>query len=249
MIIYFTGTGNSKYVAEIMANQLNDTVFDASKAIKSGDASEFNSDKPYIFVSPVYAWNIPRVLKNWMQKCAFNGNCKAYFVFTCGSEIGAVGNYAEKLCSKLCLNYMGTAEVIMPENYLVMFDPPKEAEDSEIFAKAEEHVKNLTGQISEEKTFDKLKITLIGRLSSGIVNSCFYTFTVSARKFYATGSCTSCGKCAESCMLNNITLRDGMPVWGKNCTHCMACICKCPTEAIEYGKRTKGLRRYVCSKK
>ena len=40
--------------------------------------------------------------------------------------------------------------------------------------------------------------------------------------------------------------KDGKPVWGNDCTHCMACICKCPTEAIEYGKVSIGQNRYVC---
>lgn len=44
--------------------------------------------------------------------------------------------------------------------------------------------------------------------------------------------------------MNNIQLIDGKPVWGKNCTHCMACICYCPQEAIEYGKKSVGKPRY-----
>ena len=48
----------------------------------------------------------------------------------------------------------------------------------------------------------------------------------------------------EKCPLNNIRLENGKPVWGKNCTHCMACICYCPKEAIEYGKKSKGKPRY-----
>ena len=43
---------------------------------------------------------------------------------------------------------------------------------------------------------------------------------------------------------DNIHLENGRPVWGKNCTHCMACICDCPKEAIEYGKKSKGKPRY-----
>ena len=30
------------------------------------------------------------------------------------------------------------------------------------------------------------------------------------------------------------------PHWGKECTHCMACICYCSVEAIEYGKKSIG---------
>ena len=72
---------------------------------------------------------------------------------------------------------------------------------------------------------------------SGPVNPVFYRFFVKADAFRATGACIGCGKCVELCPLNNIHLENGKPVWGKNCTHCMACICYCPKEAIEYGKR------------
>lgn len=44
--------------------------------------------------------------------------------------------------------------------------------------------------------------------------------------------------------MNNIHLENGKPLWGKNCTHCMACICYCPKEAIEYGKKSRGKPRY-----
>ena len=44
--------------------------------------------------------------------------------------------------------------------------------------------------------------------------------------------------------LNNIALEGGRPVWKGTCTHCMACIGGCPAEAIEYGEKSKGRRRY-----
>lgn len=40
------------------------------------------------------------------------------------------------------------------------------------------------------------------------------------------------------------TIKDHRPVWGKECTHCMACIVKCPKKAIEYGNKSKGKNRY-----
>ncbi len=246
MVLYFTGTGNSRYLAEALATHLHDTVVDAAQLIKTGEHPLFESAKPYIFVSPVYAWRLPRVFETWIKACRFEGNKKAYFILSCGSEIGAAGDYVQKFASKTGFAYMGTAGIVMPENYLVMFTPPPQEEDAGTIAKAEARLADLCTPISEEVPFDQVKITFVGRLCSGIVNSCFYTFYIGARKFHTTNACISCGKCVQNCMLNNIMLKDGKPVWGKECTHCMACICKCPTEAIEYGKHTKGLRRYVC---
>ena len=49
---------------------------------------------------------------------------------------------------------------------------------------------------------------------------------------------------SKNCPTNNIVIQNGKPVWGNNCTHCMACICRCPAEAIEYGKKSVGKPRY-----
>ena len=46
------------------------------------------------------------------------------------------------------------------------------------------------------------------------------------------------------CPTNSITIQNGRPVWGGSCTHCMARICRCPAEAIEYGKKSVGKPRY-----
>ena len=58
--------------------------------------------------------------------------------------------------------------------------------------------------------------------------------------------CSGCGLCVQLCPLNNITLKNGKPVWGGGCTHCMACICSCPARAIEYGRKSRGKPRYFC---
>lgn len=79
---------------------------------------------------------------------------------------------------------------------------------------------------------------------SGPVNPIFYRFFVKADAFRVNGGCVGCGLCAKKCPLNNVRLKDGKPVWGNECTHCMACICYCPKEAVEYGKKSVGKPRY-----
>ena len=95
--------------------------------------------------------------------------------------------------------------------------------------------------LSSDINFDR---NAYDKLMSDIVNPVFYKFFVKADAFTANDKCIGCGKCAKMCPLNNIELKNSKPVWGKNCTHCMACICLCPTEAIEYGKKSVGKPRY-----
>ena len=67
---------------------------------------------------------------------------------------------------------------------------------------------------------------------------------VKADAFTAGEACTGCGQCAARCPLNNVTLREGRPVWGTRCTHCMACLCYCPAKTIEYGTKSRNKPRY-----
>ena len=143
---------------------------------------------------------------------------------------------------------MGCTAVVMPENYIAMFDVPTQKESLEIIQRAEQTINEAILTIKNVKAFSRPAVTFQDRMNSGIVNNLFYPVFVHAKKFYASDTCISCGKCAKICPLNNIRMENRKPVWGKNCTHCMACICHCPTEAIEYGKHSKGKPRYVCPK-
>ncbi len=248
MIIYFSGTGNSEYIAKLISKRLDDEIVNAAQMIKEERLGNFKSEKPYVFVAPTYAWRLPRVFEEFIKNSSLDGSKTAYYILTCGSDIGAANNYTKRLSRKLGFEHMGTAKVVMPENYLVMFEPTKEHDDELIIRVATKKTTKICKQILSNEPIKEAKISFIGHLQSGIVNSSFYTFYIGDRKFYATDSCISCGECADSCMLNNINLKDGQPIWGRNCTHCMACICKCPCDAIEYGKNTKGRRRYTFEK-
>ena len=118
----------------------------------------------------------------------------------------------------------------------------------QIIERAERVIDNTARCIKKSDKFAQPEISFGDKINSGIINDLFYPVFVHAKKFYATNDCISCGKCVKVCPLNNIRVEDGKPVWGKNCTHCMACICRCPKEAIEYGKHSRGLTRYTCKK-
>ena len=55
MVFYFTGTGNSRYIAEIISKRLDDDIVSLNEKIKQNDYSEIHSDRPIVFVFPIYA--------------------------------------------------------------------------------------------------------------------------------------------------------------------------------------------------
>ena len=56
MILYYTGTGNSRYAAKLLGHRLNDTVRDCTPFIQGGTTPRFHSVTPWVFVCPTYAW-------------------------------------------------------------------------------------------------------------------------------------------------------------------------------------------------
>lgn len=139
---------------------------------------------------------------------------------------------------------MGLRALVMPDNYIVMYSTPSDEENERRIKNVEEEVNKIVKYIVSGRKFEENKTTIIDRMKSNSINKMFYKIYVSAKGFHTTDKCISCGKCEGLCPLNNIILVDGKPKWGENCTHCMACICGCPTYAIEYKNKTKNRRRY-----
>lgn len=246
MILYFTGTGNSKYTAEYIGDRINDEVINLFDKIRNNDYSELKSDKPFIISAPTYCWQIPHIVRDWLMKATLTGSDKIYFVMTCGGEVGNAEKCLRSLCNKIGKKYMGCAEIIMPENYIAMFDAPEIEQAMGTINSAHSKLDMVIDKIKAGNTLDEIKTNAIGKLYSSIVNVLFYPMFVKDKKFKVSDACIGCGICEKKCVMNNIKLVDGKPTWNGNCTHCMACICYCPKEAIEYGEHSKGLVRYKC---
>ena len=244
MILYFSGTGNSKYVAKRIADVLGDEIVNLNDRIKASDTSPIETGERLIVVTPTYAWRIPRVVRDWLRKTELRGAKQVWFVMTCGSEIGNADRYNRELCTEKAISCMGTAQIVMPENYIAMFSAPQAEKARQIVAKAEPSIDRAIVAIRSNQPFAPTRNNLYDRFMSGPVNPIFYSCFVKASAFTAGDACTGCGQCVRRCPLNNIALQNGKPVWGQDCTHCMACICYCPAEAIEYGKKSLGKPRY-----
>ena len=244
MIFFFSGTGNSKYAARRIADALGDTLLSLNDRIRAGDTTPVDTGERLVIVTPTYAWRIPRIVRDWLLRTELRGAKQVWFVMTCGSELGNADRYNRALCRAKGLGCMGTAQLVMPENYIAMFGVPQAEEARKIVARAEPDLDRAIAAIRAGLPFAPTRSNLYDRFMSGPVNPIFYSLCVKANAFTVSDACTGCGQCARRCPTGSIALRGGKPVWGKACTHCMACICYCPAEAIEYGKKSAGKPRY-----
>lgn len=244
MVFYFSGTGNSQLAAKGLAEALQEELVSLHGYLKGGERAVFQSARPLVFVAPTYAWRMPRAVDRWIRETDFGGNRDAYFILTCGGSCGNGAAYAKKLCRDKGLRFRGLAPVVMPDNYVVLEPPPAEPACRALRQEAETQIAALAREIQAGRPLPEPPRSLLGGLLSGPVNGLFYACMVKDKKFAVSDACISCGKCVRRCPLNNVVLVEGKPVWQGNCTHCMACINGCPVQAIEYGAKTKGRRRY-----
>lgn len=246
MILYFTGTGNSRYVARKIAEEINDEVVSINQLIKQESEDELiSTNNPFIFVCPTYAWRLPKVVTEFIRKTKFSGNNKVYFIMTCGEDTAKAINYIQKLCDDKGCELKGMAEIKMPENYIALFPVPDKETAKQIIEEADKLIYKIASDIRNENNFNIVAPSgLNGTIKSGITNIAFYKFIVHAKGFYSTNQCIGCGKCVNLYPLNNISLKNEKPTWKNKCTHCMACISGCPTKAIEYKNKTQNKERY-----
>jgi len=246
MILYFSATGNSAYVANRIAQHIGDEAVDLLKRLQEHDHTPMTSDRPWVIVAPTYAWQLPHIVRDWFLLTPLKGSREIYFLLTCGDSIAGAGRHAKALCEKKDMRYMGCAEIVMPENYIALFNAPDTQEAIRLVTAAQPAIDRAAALIAAGAPLSEPSPKLTDGISSGIVNRLFYRFILSPKKFFVTDKCVGCGRCVQVCPMKNIMLVKQKPMWNKKCTHCMACICTCPTAAIEYGKGTAKKVRYTC---
>ena len=67
MVLFFSGTGNTKLMAQTLAKQLDDESVDLLTRIKEGDFTELHSQKPFVICSPIYVSELPVFLVDYLR--------------------------------------------------------------------------------------------------------------------------------------------------------------------------------------
>ncbi|MBQ9900512.1 MAG: EFR1 family ferrodoxin [Acholeplasmatales bacterium] len=250
MILYFSATGNTKYLADKLAKDLNDESINLLKRIKEKDYSPIKSDKPFIVCSPIYVCETPKFFNDYLKNVPLEGNNKIYFIFSSGGYAGIASKICKRIAKKKKMQYMGRKEFRMPRNYVAsnMYPLLPENEILDRLNVATKLVHETAIKISNNEFLKDRHVWLFESIVTIPFVPIWSKLKHKTKKFYTTDSCIGCKKCANLCPLNNIEIVDGKPKWITNCSHCMACISNCPKSAIEYRNITENKEKYTISK-
>lgn len=240
MIFYFSGTGNSKWVANKIAEKIGDKAYDIS-SLK--EIPEVCNEKQIGLIFPIYAWGIPEPMAIFAKQLK-KIEAFTFGVCTCGANAGI----ALKKLSKI-YHLDSSYSVIMPSNYIIGEDIEQESIILKKIELASKEIEKISNEIIQKKKVYRVNEGKTPRLKSILINNMFNKYGRTTKPFYVDKEkCIKCGLCAKMCPASTIKLVDGNPVWNKKCYQCLRCINNCPQSAIQYGKNTEKRGRYNISK-
>lgn len=227
MVLYFTGTGNSLYVAK----HLDDERLSIPQLIHE-KKKEYAAEKIGI-VCPIYGHEMPKLVKQFIKQAAFHTEY-LYLILTYGKLHGGAAELADRYL-KTCgieAHYINT--IMMVDNYLPVFDMNEQlAIDPE--KKVNEHIEEIKRDIESKKHW-KQKAALTDRICHQMYLKMRNENPIDVKRgiFRVLDHCIGCGICMRVCPTGSIQVENQHANYKdtSRCQMCLACVQHCPENAI-----------------
>lgn len=250
MIFYFSGVGNSRWVAQQIAKALDEQLIFIPEANISERSYELLEGERLGFIFPTYAWGVPTFVERFIQHLNVQNVGYLWMVTTCGDDTGMTYEIFCKAVEQRGWKCDAAWAVQMPESYICLpgFDVDTPEKEKRKYEQAKGRITDIIQALQEKRT--GIADTLPGSFKwakSHIIRPFFNRFLITSHPFHADKRCIGCGHCAWVCPYHNIKMTEGKrPQWGTDCVLCLRCYHSCPEHALHWGRMTQKKGQYLC---
>jgi len=245
IMLYFSGTGNSKYVAELFCRNMNATCYSIE------DEADFTTllafEEVIGFCYPIYSSRAPRIMREFVVAHMDSLKAKKLIIFC--TQMYFSGDGARALTDILP---RGHAEVIYAEHFLmpnnvcnVFITPiPGEKTIKKYLTNAERRMQtvctNIKRGVIKKRGFNS------GSRALGLIQGVFFPGIerMARGKVWVDSDCNNCLLCVSACPAKNFEYKDERIETKNNCMLCYRCINECPQKAISVWFRGKVKKQY-----
>jgi len=248
-IYYFTGTGNSRKVANWISHAAKEKNVECQLInIARVDRLSIEPPKPnaiIIFVSPIHGFNYPPIMLHFIRHFPKGENKVVLMNTRAGMLIGkcitpgitGIAFYLSAFILKLKgYSIQSFFPVDLPSNWISIHPGLNDRTVKYLHEKNKVKVtafaqKIVTGKSDFKALREIYDIFLIPIAFAYYFIGRFFF----AKTYYASSDCNNCDICVKGCPVKAIIKVDNRPFWTFNCESCMKCMSDCPKKAIETG--------------
>lgn len=247
MIFYFSGTGNTKWMAQQLAQATGEQLLYIPDELRKGKLQYTLQEGERLgFCFPTHGWQPPRIVRTFIRNVSFilPPSSYVYAATTCGDNMGHAMRILDKELGKKGMKTDARFAVVMPESnvcfsFLHLDTPEREQQKIEAakgkVAKICEIIKN------RQRGIEDLVKGAIPFTYTYVLGGYYNKHLITDKHFWVDEeACLQCGLCAKLCPVDDI---EGLPPHWKHdgsCTNCLACYHHCPQHAIHWGKMQRG---------
>jgi len=240
LTLYFSGTGNSKYVAERFAAGMDCDCRSIEEAADFG--ALIRAADSVAFVYPVYCSRVPRILREFVKAHTAELYGKKLVILCTQMEFSGDGARCfTDLLPRRAATVLYAEHILMPNNIsnFLIFHKTAEKRIQQLSKNADRTVARICADIKAGR-IRKRGFNVFSRFLGFLQGMWQPMMEWAMNGTVRIGSeCTGCGLCVQRCPMKNLTLENGKAVAHGNCTECYRCINLCPARAVRILFRRK----------
>ncbi|MCL2198268.1 MAG: EFR1 family ferrodoxin [Defluviitaleaceae bacterium] len=247
LTLYFSGTGNTKFLAEAFSKRMNAKCYSIEEA--ADFATEITAHDTIAFCYPIYGSRVPRIMREFAHTHMAQIIGKKIIILV--TQMVFSGDGARVFTD---LFPKGAVEVIYAEHFnmqqnmgnipVLNLIKPSDRFYKKVEAKLNKVCENIKNGIIKKRGFAK------GSLLLGYIQGKPWqkdTSEIPATRMEkavkdglrVNKDCNACNLCTKICPMKNLVNDNGQIKHQSNCTVCYRCVNRCPQKAITVYIHTK----------